>query len=393
MPAILHVDMDAFFASIEQRDHPEWRGRPVIVGAPPDRRGVVSTCSYEARKFGVHSAMPSREAGRLCPQGIFVPPDMAHYHAVSQQVFEIFNRYTPLVEPVSVDEAFLDVTGAVRLFGTPVEIAGRIRDDLRRELHLTGSVGVAHNMFLAKLGSDMHKPDGLTVVPDDPAALQAFLDPLPVGRLWGVGKVTNETLRTLGIRTVRDLRRESAAYLEAKLGANLAHHLLRLAAGEDDRALDAGETAEQSISREHTFDVDVTDRALLVETLHDLAYDVARRVRDRGVFATVARIKLRWSDFRTITRQVPFSTPSCDDLTFRDAADALWSAAYAGGAVRLLGFGVSGLVDERVEQGFLFDDPAPQRDRREALSHTLDNLRKKLGDGRISFGSDSGCAQ
>ncbi|MBQ3811143.1 MAG: DNA polymerase IV, partial [Kiritimatiellae bacterium] len=205
--SILHVDMDAFFASVEQRDRPELRGRPVIVGAGPHERGVVSTCSYEARRFGVHSAMPSREAFRLCPQGVFLPPDGARYMAASAKVFGIFDRYTPLVQGLSCDEAFLDVSGAEKLFGDAVSIARRIRADIAGELHLTASVGVATNKFLAKVASDLNKPDGLTVVPEDAEGIRAFLAPLPVGRIFGVGRVTGEALAAAGIRTIGDLQR------------------------------------------------------------------------------------------------------------------------------------------------------------------------------------------
>ncbi|MCL1856313.1 MAG: DNA polymerase IV, partial [Kiritimatiellaeota bacterium] len=249
---ILHVDMDAFFAAIEQRDHPEWKGMPVIVGASPYERGVISTCSYEARKFGVRSAMPSREAGRLCPHGIYVRPRMAHYEAVSRQVFQIFERYTPWVEGVSCDEAFLDVTGARSLFGAPEAIATRIQDDFRRELHLTGSVGIARNMFLAKLASEMNKPDGQTRVPDEPDAIKAFLAPLPIKKLWGVGPVTATLLNQSGYQTVRDIQCASLGRLTQLLGESLATHLFRLAHGDDDRTV-SPDHEEKSISREHTF--------------------------------------------------------------------------------------------------------------------------------------------
>lgn len=382
---ILHVDMDAFFAAIEQRDHPEWRGRPVVVGAGPNERGVVATCSYEARKFGIHSAMPSREAGRRCPDAIFVPVNGPRYATVSRQVFGIFERYTPLVEPVSIDEAFLDVTGARRLFGPPESLAERIRSDLRNELGLTGSVGIAHNLFLAKLASDMRKPDGQTLVPRDAEGVRAFLAALPVRRLWGVGSATAEILARAGLRTIGDIQRATPTGLTRLLGAALATHLLRLAVGHDDRELTL-EWAEKSISREHTFAEDVVREDLLRATLRSLADDVGRQVRQGGTFATVARLKLRWSDFRTITRQRPFVSPSHDDFTFREMAEALLDAAFDRQPIRLIGFGVTGFTEARLDQLSLFDDPTPVRDKRERLCRAVDALRNQLGHEAVRLG-------
>ncbi len=385
---ILHVDMDAFFASVEQRDRPELRGRPVIVGAGPHERGVVSTCSYEARRFGVHSAMPSREAFRLCPQGVFLPPDGARYMAASARVFEIFDRYTPLVQGLSCDEAFLDVSGAERLFGDSVEIARRIRADIARELHLTASVGVAPNKFLAKVASDLDKPDGLTVVPDDPDGIRAFLAPLPVGRIFGVGRVTGETLAAAGIRTIGDLQRADAAALARRLGARAAAELRALAFGVDSREVET-EREEKSISREHTFPEDTSDRALVLETLLELASDVAAQVRAAGKWAATAHYKLRTDDFRTITRQRPFPTPSQDDFTYREAARALFAANPAARPVRLVGFGVSGFLDSRPEPEPTLFGPAEPDERaakRESLSRAMDDIRSRLG-ARVGISS------
>ena len=382
---ILHIDMDAFYAAIEQRDHPEWRGKPVIVGSPPDRRGVVSTCSYEARKFGVHSAMPSREAGRLCPHGIFVPPDMARYGAVSRQIFQIFERFTPLIEPLSCDEAFLDVSGARGLFGNGAAIGGKIRATIAAELHLTASVGVAGNKFLAKLCSELAKPNGLLVAPRERAATLAFLAPLPIGRLWGVGKVMRAELEKHGYRTVGDLQQGERTRLTAQIGGHAAGHLLQLAFGDDPREVEI-ERQELSISREYTFDTDCRDQETLRATLRDLADDVGRRLRATQRYATIGRIKLRWSDFKTLTRQRPFTLPCFDDFTLRETALALFEAERVNRPVRLIGFGVSGLVDERNDQPDLFDFAATapsRRERQEALSLTLDRLRDKLGEDSI----------
>ncbi|MEI6211550.1 MAG: DNA polymerase IV [bacterium] len=379
---ILHVDMDAFFAAVEQHDRPELRGKPVIVGAPPDQRGVVSTCSYEARTFGVHSAMPSREAFRLCPQATFLPPDMPRYAAVSRQMFAIFERFTPLVEPVSIDEAFLDVTGSRRLFGEPEAIAIAIRAAIREETGLTASIGVAGNKFLAKLASESRKPDGLTVVPRDRAALLAFLEPLPVGRLWGVGKVMCELLENHGIRVIGDIQRASEISLATVVGRHAAGHLMRLAFGEDDRAVET-DFEEKSLSREYTFPADCREPARLHVVLRDLVDDVGRRLRETGKYAGVARLKLRWSDFQTLTRQRSFALPVCDDFTLRRMALELLDAEPLVQPVRLIGFGVSGLTAERQEQMSLFDDPADRRVRDEKLCHTIDSLREKLGQDQI----------
>jgi len=229
---ILHVDMDAFYASVEERDRPDLRGRPVIVGGDAERRGVVSAANYAARRYGVHSAMPMATARRLCPHAVYLHPRIGYYAEIAEQIRAIFDRYTPLVEPLSLDEAFLDVTGSGALFGTAVEIGGRIKDEIRRELRLVASVGVAPNKFLAKLASDLEKPDGFVVV--EPEGVQAFLDPLPVERLWGVGRVSSEALHRLGIRTVGQLRLWSCEALAARFG-QAGQHLWQLAHGIDDR--------------------------------------------------------------------------------------------------------------------------------------------------------------
>lgn len=382
---ILHVDMDAFFASVEQRDRPEYRGKPLIVGAGPHERGVVSTCSYEARRFGVRSAMPSREAFRRCPQGIFVPPDMGRYLEASAAVFAVFDRYTPLVQGLSCDEAFLDVSGAGLLFGDSVEIARRIRADIARELHLTASVGVAPNKFLAKVASDLNKPDGLTVVPDDPDGIRDFLAPLAVGRIFGVGKVTGETLAARGIRTIGDLQRADAAALARWLGPRAAAELRALAFGIDSREVET-EREEKSISREHTFPVDTSDRGLVLDTLLELASDVAAQVRAAGKWAATAHYKLRTDDFRTITRQRPFDAPAQDDFTYREAARGLFEANPAARPVRLVGFGVSGFSDSRPEPEPTLFGPAEPDERaakRESLSRAMDDIRARLGAGAV----------
>ncbi len=374
--------MDAFFAAVEQRDHPELRGKPVIVGAPPDQRGVVSTCSYEARVFGVHSAMPSREAFRRCPQGIFVSPNMARYEEASHQVLTIFERFSPLIEPISIDEAFIDVTGASLLFGDGKAIAEKIRAAIREEVALTASIGVAHNKFLAKLASEKAKPDGLFVVPEGRAAVLQFLAALKVGALWGVGKVTGEVLERAGFRTVADIQQADRAYLARMLGESLAAHLYALAYGEDAREVETT-SEEKSLSREHTFLEDCKDPEAVREILKGLADEVGQRVRAHGHFAAVGRLKLRWSDFRTITRQAAFETAACDDFTFRALALRLFDAEKLVQPVRLVGFGVSGFSAGRNEQLSLFDATPEAREKRERLCRTVDALREKLGSAAV----------
>ena len=374
--------MDAFFAAVEQRDHPEWRGKPVIVGAPPDQRGVVSTCSYEARVFGVHSAMPSREAYRRCPQGIFVSTGMARYEEASQQVFAVFGRFSPLVEPISIDEAFIDVTGARTLFGDGRMIAEKIRAAIFSEVRLTASVGVAHNKFLAKLASEKAKPDGVFVIPEGRDAVVKFLATLKVDALWGVGKVTGESLERAGFRTVADIQKADPAYLARLLGESLSAHLLALAFGEDTRDVETL-FEEKSLSREHTFLEDCKDRETVRDVLKGLADEVGQRVRAHGHYATVGRLKLRWADFRTLTRQAPFGTAACDDFSFRAMALRLFDAERLVQPVRLIGFGVSGFSAGRSEQLSLFDTSPDAREKRERLCRTVDALREKLGHGAV----------
>jgi DNA polymerase-4 len=286
------------------------------------------------------------------------------------------------VEPVSVDEAFLDVTGSRRLFGDPRTIAGRIRAAVRAEVGLTASIGIAGNKFLAKVASEVAKPDGVADVPRDRDGMLAFLAPLPVGRLWGVGAVAREALERRGFRTVGDLQRAAEAAVAEAVGRPAAAQLLRLARGEDDRELVMA-AEEKSISREHTFAEDCRDAERMRGLLRDLAEDVGRRLRESGRFAGVARLKLRWADFRTITRQRPFPAPVCDDFSLRRMALELFDAEARPQPVRLIGFGVTGLRAQRQEQPGLFADPADRRDRDESLCRAVDRLRSALGDASV----------
>jgi len=370
--------MDAFFAAVEQRDHPEWRGKPVIVGAGPHERGVVSTCSYEARKFGVHSAMPSRTAYALCPQGIFVKPRMKVYSAVSAQVFEILEHYSPFVEGVSVDEAFLDVTGTVHLFGDPRTLGEKLRAEVRETCRLTCSVGLAPNRLLAKIGSEEAKPDGLCVMPFAEADVRAWLAPKPVKILWGVGKKTNEVLAKYGYRTCGDLQAADPRFLRKILGEAAAESIQRHANGIDfSEVMD--EEVEKSVSREHTFAEDETDRAEVRATLLRLVEEVGRRFRRETRWARTAKLKLRDGTFSTITRQARFELPARDDITFRHLALALFDREWPEGGrrtVRLVGFGVTDFTETRdAPELLLFPSPlAAVMDKRERLAEALDRV-------------------
>lgn len=383
---ILHVDMDAFFASVEQHDRPELKGRPVVVGAPPDKRGVVAAASYEARRYGIHSAMPSREAGRLCPQAVFLPPNGRRYTEVSEQIERVFLRFTPFVEMVSIDEAFLDVTGTRALFGDGPAIARQIKQTILSETGLTASVGVAPNKFLAKIASDLDKPDGLTVVPEDRVG---FLAPLPVSRLWGVGEKTQAILEKAGIRTIGDVQNVPAAWLAGLVGADSAEHFRRLARGEDDRVLEL-EHEEKSISREYTFPEDCTDREAIRRVLADLVEDVGHRLRSSNKYAGLGRLKLRWKGFKTITRQKPFASFVCDDFSLRQMAESLFDNEELTQPVRLVGFGVSHLAENPQQQFSLFDDGSGAPLKKERLSRTVDELRRKLGPDTIRRGAALG---
>jgi len=317
--SILHVDMDAFYASVEILRHPELRGRPVIVGG--GARGVVSAASYEARRFGVRSAMPIGQAVRRCPAAVIIPPDHARYAEVSADVMTILRGVTPLVEPLSLDEAFLDVSGAERRLGRPAAIAARIRADIRDRLALTCSVGVASTKFVAKVASARCKPDGLLVVPV--ASSLDFLHPLPVTVLWGVGARTAEPLRRLGVRTIGDLAETPVAVLRRAVGEAGADHLHALSWGRDPRPVQDRDP-EKSISADHTTSVDLTHEADVRRELLRLAGEVSERVRRRGLVARTVGIKIRFADFRTITRVRTLSSWTDSSAVVYDAAADLY---------------------------------------------------------------------
>jgi DNA polymerase-4 len=379
--AILHVDMDAFYASVEQRDRPELRGRPVLV-AHDGPRGVVSAASYESRTFGCRSAMPTGRARRLCPQAVVVEPRMEHYVAVSEQVFAIFESITPLVEPLSIDEAFLDVTGSTRLFGAPRAIAALIKRRVREETQLTASVGVAPNKFLAKLCSEWEKPDGLVAL--EPAEVLARLSPLPIRRMWGVGPVTEQRLLRAGFATFGDLQRVTLDACSARLGPH-GEWFWRLARGEDDRPV-IPDAEAKSLGAEQTFGEDLADPESVRQVLLAQMERVAARLRRHGLAGRTVTVKIRYGDFETITRSETLDVATDRSDLLRGAASALFErwARKAFRPVRLIGGSVSQLESTGAGQGALFGDPADERARR--LDRATDAIRAKFGADVIQRG-------
>jgi DNA polymerase-4 len=378
--SILHVDMDAFFASVEVLDNPSLAGKPVLVGHDGPR-GVVAAASYEARRFGCHSAQPMSVAKRLCPQAVVVAGRHGRYREMSEQVFAIFERYTPLIQPLSIDEAFLDVTGSLRLLGPAEQIAREIKQTIRSQTGLTGSVGVAPNKFLAKLASDMEKPDGLTII--RPQDVDRVLLPLPVGRIWGIGPKTAKKLEGLNIKTIGDLRRMSLDWLVERFGSD-AEHYQRLARGEDDRPVTPDRQAK-SIGQETTFGVDLADRDELRQNLFTQAEQIARRLRKAGLRAKSVWVKIRYGDFKTITRQMTLADASDGTTTLYEAACGLFDAWASEGfsPVRLIGMAGKNLV-EGEGQLSLFPDPAAAK--QEKVDLLMDAINGKLGKSAIRRG-------
>ena len=382
---ILHCDLDAFYASVEQRDHPEYRGKPVIVGGGPTERGVVSAASYEARTFGVHSAMPLREAGKRCPQGIFVPGNFEAYEVASDAVMALFAERTPLVEPISLDEAFLDVTGTAHLFGGPEACALGLKRAVREDVGLVLSVGMASNKLCAKVASDLRKPDGFVIVPRGGEA--AFLAPLPLSRLWGVGPKTRAVLEDLGMRTIGDLANADPALLEARLGEHGSTIAARAKGIDEDRDVVADPGDPKSIGHAHTFDRNTLDRAQIESTLLRLAEGVGRRLRKHELRGRTVELQLRVAPFETRTRQRTLAEPTSDDLRIFETARALLRDALAAdrdagrvSPVRLVGVTMSGLVGG--EQLDLFTGARMSR-----LNAALDAVRTKFGDAALDRAS------
>lgn len=381
--AILHVDMDAFYASVEQLDHPEFRGKPVVVGGSPEARGVVSAASYEARKYGVHSAMPMAQALRICPNGVFLPVRMERYRQVSRAIRDILEEYTDLVEPISLDEAFLDVSGSLRLFGSAVAIGRAIKSRIKRDIGLTASVGVAGNKLLAKLASDHDKPDGFVVI--DERETMSFLADLPIEKLWGVGPATMEQLGRMGISRIGQLQRWSKTDLQRRFGQAHGAHLFDVCRGIDHSAVISYRQAK-SISNENTFAQDTTDQRELQRQLMEHCESVASRLRSAHLLCRTVTLKVRFADFETITRTRTLLQPSDDDGDLYNAALALFQRAVpASKPVRLLGVGVSqlSLAEGMPEQLFLFDE---EHLRRNELNNAVDRIREKFGVDSVRHG-------
>lgn len=381
--SIIHLDMDAFYPAVEVLDNPDLRGKAVIVGGSKER-GVVSSASYEARRFGVHSAQPIATAMRLCPNAIFTRGRMHRYKEISNKIFDIFRRFTPLVEPLSIDEAFLDVTGSERLLGNPVEIAKSVRAAVLDEIGLTVSAGVAPSKFVAKIASDMDKPDGLTVV--EPHEVRAFLDPLPVKKMWGVGKVTQKALARLNIHTFRDLRLSSRDVLERRLGKHGAKmHLLSM--GMDERDVEPGHEIK-SVGHERTFMHDIINLRDAKKVLLSLATQVARRMRRKKMTGKTVSLKVKYYDFKQITRARTLAELTDDGLEiYRAACDLLKKTEVGKKPVRLLGISLSQLCFAHAAgQMSLFNDDQSSRKRKE-LNMALDSIAEKHGDKSVRPGT------
>ncbi|HEY6078840.1 MAG TPA: DNA polymerase IV [Polyangiaceae bacterium] len=383
---IVHADMDAFYASIEQRDHPELRGLPVIVGGS-QARGVVAAASYEARKLGVRSAMPGFEAKRLCPDGVFLAPDMPRYASVSADVQRVFEQFTPEIEPLALDEAFLDVSGSLGLFGDAERLGRELKARVREATGLTVSVGIASNKLMAKIACRLGKPDGLHVVP--PGAERATLEPLPIRYLWGIGPVLGDKLTALGIRTIGELAR-APSELVARAAGERAAYFMALARGVDARPVVA-ERAPKSIGEESTFDGDVLERDVITQAIIAHSEEVARRLRGAGYACSCVTLKMKLAkarqprpgsgriggdrepDYPLLTRQRTLGSPTTDGPTIARTAIELWDQTALGQAVRLIGVSASALSSRAEEQLELF---AP---RRRELGPTLDAIRKRFG--------------
>lgn len=377
--SIIHLDMDAFYPAVEVLDKPELKGKPVIVGGSKER-GVVSSASYEARRFGVHSAQPIATAIKLCPEGIFMPVRMSRYKEVSTQVFEIFHSFTPLVEPLSIDEAFLDLTGAERLMGQTEAIAKKIKETVLRKIGLTVSAGVASSKFVAKIASDIHKPDGLTVVPSD--QVREFLDPLPVKKMWGVGKITQQALARLNVRTFKDLRQIPVEILKKNFGKHgAAMHLLSM--GVDEREVEP-EREIKSIGHEQTFMKDILNPDHARKEILSLANRVALRMRREEVRGSTVSLKVKYSDFTQITRAetLPESTDDTMEI-YSTSCRLLKKTAVGKRPVRLLGISLSQLTSLEGEKQLLLFDQDKGYQKRKDLNTALDSICDKFGEKSI----------
>ena len=396
---IMHVDMDAFFASVEQLDHPEYKGHPVIVGGLSSR-GVVATASYEARKFGVHSAMPISRAKKLCPQGIFVYPNMARYKEISHVIHKVMEEFTPLIEPLSLDEAFLDVTGITHKFTGPKALGRAIKDRVFAETGLVISAGLAPNKFLAKLASDLDKPDGLVVIPYGKEC--ESLANLPIKRIWGVGPSTERRLKHGGFLLIKDIQALSDEKPLIPYVGNQARRIWELARGIDERPVEPDRQI-QSVGNEETYESDVEDPAVIDLELHYFANRVAKRLRKYGLMGHTVSIKVRYNDFKTISRQKRLDSATDQERIIYDTSVLLWNKLMRERTgvpfvqahtsildmpikpIRLLGVTVSGLSTEGIVQEDLFSIEADEKE--EKLSTVLDSLASKFGENAIMSGA------
>ena len=375
---ILHCDLDAFYAAVEQRDNPHLQGKPVIIGGRSESRGVVATCSYEARKYGVHSAMPVSQAYRLCPHGTFLPPDIKKYHSVSRQVFEIFTDYTPTIEPLSIDEAFLDISGCHKLFGSSQEVGILIRKRIKNEIGLNISIGIADNKFLAKLATNLCKPDGILLF--DANMIQNTLPKLPVSSLWSVGSKTARCLNRAGIYTAGDLANISPEKLQRIVGSN-ASFLIALAQGHDQRPVCPRSDAK-SMGNEITFPIDLSDPAEIDQVILELSSQVGFRLRQSELKACTVHLKLRTPDFTTVTRSRTLGNAIDADLVIYNIASDLYrQSGLTGKPLRLTGINCSNLIPCDLEQPALFEKSSDR------LDNIIDELKNSFAGAKISRAS------
>lgn len=383
-PVIVHVDMDAFFAAVEELYMPDLKGKPVIIGADPKNgqgRGVVSTANYEARKYGIQSAMPISKAYRLCPGGIFLRPDSAKYSLKSRKIMEVLGTFSPLVEQVSIDEAFLDCSGCEELLGTPRQIGSKIKERILDQTGLTASVGIAVNKSLAKIASDFQKPDGLTIIM--PGDEKEFLYPLPITKLWGIGQKSQGSLNSLGVYLIRDIISKEA-YILQKMGKH-GEHILNMAKGKDDRPVistELNKSIRKSISKESTFGKDTNDHGKCEQVIVRLVDDIARILRREGMAGKTVSIKVRLSDFSTFSRSITLNHPLNETQMIRDHALSLFRAFYDPAyQIRLLGVHISGLVDQKHIPTLLLNEKI-KKERK--IDQVMDAIKNKFGRDLIS---------
>ncbi|MCF7907702.1 MAG: DNA polymerase IV [Candidatus Omnitrophica bacterium] len=377
---ILHVDMDAFFAAVEQRDNPNLAGKPIIIGADPKKgngRGVVSTCSYEARKFGIYSSLPISLAYKKCPQGVFLPVNMDKYHQASEEIYKIFYNFTPKVEPISIDEAFLDITGSFHLFGGPKKTCQALKDQIKKTTGLTASVGCAPTKMAAKIASDLEKPDGLVMVTE--SNLRDFLHPLEINKIWGLGKKSTAVFKERGIKTIGDLAEKKLETIIEIFGEN-GRHWWELAKGIDQRPVEANDQIK-SISNEITFERDTNDKELIKDTLVGLSEKVSRRLRSEGLKARTITLKIRLKGYKTYTRSLTLiAATNFVDTIYKTARKLLSDFELKKREVRLLGVKASNCMDSEIKDS-LFEGEKDKK--KERVHQAVDSIRNKFGNQAI----------